>query len=73
LIVAVIVLLLFGRTKISDVIADFAHGIKAFKKGMLDDDRRKASQVDTVKVTDNPDKESLRSCEMGCQTENADT
>ena len=52
---------------------DFAQGVKAFKKGMLDDDRPKASQVDAAKVTDNPDKEVVRSNEVGRQTENADT
>lgn len=37
-IVIVVVLLLFGRGKISDLMGDVAHGIKAFKKGMADDD-----------------------------------
>ena len=36
--VGVIVLLLFGRGKISEVMGDFAKGIKSFKKGMSDDD-----------------------------------
>lgn len=39
LIVAVVVLLLFGgRGKISGLMGDFAQGIKAFKKGMAEDD-----------------------------------
>jgi sec-independent protein translocase protein TatA len=33
-----VVLLLFGRGKISDLMGDVAQGIKAFKKGMADDD-----------------------------------
>ncbi|WP_315832870.1 twin-arginine translocase TatA/TatE family subunit [Bradyrhizobium prioriisuperbiae] len=33
-----VVLLLFGRGKISDLMGDVAQGIKAFKKGMKDDD-----------------------------------
>nr|WP_246709808.1 twin-arginine translocase TatA/TatE family subunit [Rhizobium laguerreae] len=33
----VIVLILFGRGKIPELMADVAHGIKAFKKGMQDD------------------------------------
>ena len=38
IIVAVVVLLLFGgRGKISSLMGDFAQGIKAFKKGMADD------------------------------------
>jgi sec-independent protein translocase protein TatA len=37
-VVGVIVMLLFGRGKISDLMGDMAKGIKAFKKGMSDDD-----------------------------------
>ena len=39
LVVAVIVLLLFGRGKISELMGDVAQGIKAFKKGMSEDDK----------------------------------
>ena len=38
LVVAVIVLLLFGKGRISDIMGETAKGIKAFKKGMSDDD-----------------------------------
>ena len=38
LIVLVVVLLLFGRNKISDVMGDVAKGIKSFKRGMADDE-----------------------------------
>ena len=34
-----VVLLLFGRGKISELMGDVAQGIKAFKKGMQDDDK----------------------------------
>ena len=37
-VVAVIIMLLFGRGKISDLMGDAAKGIKAFKKGMSDDE-----------------------------------
>jgi sec-independent protein translocase protein TatA len=37
LIVLVVVMLLFGRGKISDLMGDVAKGIKSFKKGMADD------------------------------------
>jgi len=37
--VIAVVLLLFGRGKISDLMGDVAQGIKAFKKGMQDDDK----------------------------------
>jgi|TARA_B110000444_G_scaffold254899_1_gene288210 sec-independent protein translocase protein TatA len=35
-IVVVLVVLLFGRGKISDLMGDVAKGIKSFKKGMAD-------------------------------------
>ena len=35
-VVAVLVVLLFGRGKISDLMGDVAKGIKSFKKGMSD-------------------------------------
>ena len=37
-IVLLVVVLLFGSGKISGVMGDVAKGIKAFKKGMKDDD-----------------------------------
>ena len=36
-IVVVLVVLLFGRGKISSIMGDLAKGIKSFKKGMSDD------------------------------------
>ena len=36
-IVVVLVVLLFGRGKISSLMGDLAKGIKSFKKGMSDD------------------------------------
>ena len=38
LIVIIVVMLLFGRGKMSDMMGDFAKGIKSFKKGLADDD-----------------------------------
>lgn len=38
LIVLVVVLLLFGRGKIPELMGDVAKGIKSFKKGMSEDD-----------------------------------
>ena len=40
-IVVVIVVLLFGRGKISSLMGDVAKGIKSFKKGMSDDNSSK--------------------------------
>lgn len=40
LIVLVVVMVLFGgRGKVSSLMGDFAQGIKAFKKGMAEDDK----------------------------------
>jgi sec-independent protein translocase protein TatA len=38
IVVLVVVLLLFGRGKISELMGDTAKGIKAFKKGMADEE-----------------------------------
>lgn len=43
LIVLVVVLLLFGRGKIPELMGDMAKGIKSFKKGMADDEPVTAS------------------------------
>ncbi len=46
LIVGAVLLLVFGgRGKISDMMGDVAKGIKAFKKGMADDDTAEAAEV----------------------------
>ncbi len=46
LIVAVIVILLFGRGKIPHLMSDMAQGIKSFKRGMKDEDAPKAKTID---------------------------
>jgi len=51
LIVLVVVLLLFGRGKIPELMGDLAKGIKSFKKGMNDDD----ATVDAKTVEHRPD------------------
>ena len=45
-IVLLIVVLLFGRGKISEVMGDVAKGIKSFKKGMADDPVPEAKAAD---------------------------
>lgn len=44
-IVGLIVLLLFGKGRISEMMGDLAKGIKSFKKGMADDDAAPAGQA----------------------------
>lgn len=46
LIVLVVVLLLFGRGKIPELMGDMAKGIKSFKKGMSDDEAESAKTVE---------------------------
>jgi sec-independent protein translocase protein TatA len=41
LIVGILVLLLFGKGRFSDMMGDVAKGIKSFKKGMAEDDEAK--------------------------------
>ena len=61
LLVAIVVLILFGgRGKISSLMGDFAQGIKAFKKGMTEDEVAKSdgtktdpAKPDAIKVIDN--------------------
>jgi sec-independent protein translocase protein TatA len=50
-IVLLVVVLLFGRGKISEVMGDVAKGIKSFKKGMADDPPEAAAE--DAKVIDN--------------------
>lgn len=38
LIVGIVVMLLFGKGRFSDMMGDVAKGVKAFKKGMAEDD-----------------------------------
>jgi len=52
MVVIVVVLLLFGRGKISDLMGDVAGGIKAFKKGMAEDDKPAEAKSEPVKTID---------------------
>ncbi len=48
-IVAVVVVLLFGRGKISDLMGDVAKGITSFKKGLKEEDTDVAEKLDDAK------------------------
>ncbi len=53
LIVGAVLLLVFGgRGKISDMMGDVAKGIKAFKKGMAEDDESAAKSDAPLKTID---------------------
>ncbi|GBE42769.1 twin arginine translocase protein A [bacterium BMS3Bbin10] len=49
LIVIVLLVLLFGRGKISDLMGDVAKGIKSFKKGIAEEGADEEEASDTVK------------------------
>lgn len=44
LLVVVLIVLLFGRGKISSLMGDLAQGIKSFKKGLNEDDEPEAKE-----------------------------
>ena len=52
-IVVVLVVLLFGRGKISSLMGDVAKGIKSFKKGMSDKPEQTSSLSPTSEKTSN--------------------
>ena len=55
-VVVILVVLLFGRGKISSLMGDVAKGIKSFKKGMSDD--TSANNQDDNSKSDNSDSEN---------------
>jgi sec-independent protein translocase protein TatA len=55
-----VVMLLFGRGKISEMMGDVAKGIKAFKKGMSDDD---TTTTATTPAATAPTNEPVRTIE----------
>ncbi|GGA55843.1 Sec-independent protein translocase protein TatA [Nitratireductor aestuarii] len=56
LIVLVVVLLLFGRGKIPELMGDMAKGIKNFRKGMSDED----AQTEETKTVEHQADEPVR-------------
>ena len=59
IIVIGVVLLLFGRGKISELMGDVAQGIKAFKKGMSEDEV-KADPADPKKIVESQPADPLK-------------
>lgn len=60
LIVLAVVLLLFGRGKIPELMGDVAKGIKNFKSGMSDDDAA-AADAENSKTIDNTTSQPVNS------------
>lgn len=45
IIIALVILVLFGRGRISEMMGDFGKGIKSFKHGMNEEDDKPAKQI----------------------------
>lgn len=54
LVVGIVVLLLFGKGRFSDMMGDVAKGIKSFKKGMTEDDDTSAPQRPVARLQEQP-------------------
>ena len=52
IIVLVLVVLLFGRGKISELMGDVAKGIKSFRSGMSDDDQSTNAPADPKTINE---------------------
>tara|TARA_B100000575_G_scaffold249241_1_gene215519 strand:- start:723 stop:923 length:201 start_codon:yes stop_codon:yes gene_type:complete len=56
IIIAILVVILFGKGKISSIMGDLAKGIKSFKKGMSDENP--STTEDTNENSDNSNSEN---------------
>lgn len=54
IVVGLVIILLFGRGRISEMMGDLAKGIKSFKKGLAEDDLPVAPTAPPSQVTHNP-------------------
>ena len=54
LIVLVVVLVLFGRGRISEIMGDFGKGIKSFKHGLNEDVTPPPAQISAPDIAANP-------------------
>ena len=54
LVVGVIILLLFGKGRFSDMMGDVAKGIKSFKKGMSEDEESAPRRLEADRTIDQP-------------------
>jgi|TARA_B100001093_G_C26123570_1_gene716005 sec-independent protein translocase protein TatA len=55
IIIAILIVILFGKGKISSIMGDLAKGIKSFKKGMSDDN---SENENSDKNSDNSNSEN---------------
>jgi sec-independent protein translocase protein TatA len=52
LIIALVVLLLFGRGKIANMMGEVAGGIKAFRKGMSEEEEKPVAEIEQPRKSD---------------------
>ena len=70
IIVIAVVLLVFGRGKISELMGDVAQGIKAFKKGMAEDDKpAEAGKPEPAKTIDHQTVEPAKAPDLKARAE----
>ena len=55
IIIAILIVILFGKGKISSIMGDLAKGIKSFKKGMSDDSSSENNNTDNNSDNSNSD------------------
>ena len=71
-IVVVLVVLLFGRGKISSLMGDVAKGIKSFKKGMSDNPNQTGSISSSEETSKTPEETSKTSEEVSNEDQNSE-
>ena len=54
LIVGLVILLLFGKGRFSDMMGDVAKGLKSFKKGMSEDEEAEQRRLTSERTIDQP-------------------
>ena len=73
LVLAVGLLLFGGRGKVSDLMGDFAKGIKSFKKGLAEDDKpeTESGKADPLKTLDHQSQPSSTASAAPAETRKA--
>lgn len=54
-IIALVILVLFGGSRLGDIGKGLGEGIKNFKKGLADDDDKAPKRIETTKTSEKPD------------------
>lgn len=66
-VVGIVVMLLFGRGKVSELMGDVAKGIKAFKKGMSEEEVQAAEAAKTPDAAKTIDAQAAESVKTGTE------